>query len=112
MGSNEKPITDLTFSIKVQYFISITPFYDGILGAQNWDMILCSIWKESNLLDLPPQSNRSALICLPNSLSASALNSMSLSLSTYMIFLQFSMRFSYKITKIPDLKENFRIYNA
>ena len=88
MGSNEKPITDLAISIKVQYLLSITPFYNGVLGAHNWDIISCFIWKGSNLLDTPPRSNRSALICLPNRLSDSALNSMSLSkasnfLSTY-----------------------------
>ena len=51
MGSNEKAITDLILSIKVQYLFSITPFCNGVLGAHNWDMISCSIWKESNLLD-------------------------------------------------------------
>ena len=76
MGSNEKPITNLTISIKVQYLLSITPFYNGVLGAHNWDIILSSIWKESNLLDTPPWSNRSALICLPNRLSKFTLNSM------------------------------------
>ena len=88
MGSNEKLITDLTMSIKVQYLLSITSFSNGVLGAHNWDIISCSIWKRSNLLDKPPRSDRSALICLPNRLSYSTLNSMSLSkaldfLSTY-----------------------------
>ena len=61
MGSNEKPITNLIMSIKVQYLsikvqylLSITPFYNGVLGAHNWDIIACSIWKELNLLDTPP----------------------------------------------------------
>ena len=76
MGSNEKPITDLTIFIKVQYLLSIIPFYNGVLGAHNRDIISCSIWKGSNLLDTLPWSNRSALICLPNRLSNSALNSM------------------------------------
>ena len=35
MGSNEKPITDLTMSLKVQYIFSITPFYNGVLSAHN-----------------------------------------------------------------------------
>ena len=43
MGSNEKPITDLTLFIQVQYLISITPFFNGVLGAHNWDKISCSI---------------------------------------------------------------------
>ena len=46
MRSNEKPITDLTLSIKVQYLISITPFCNVVLGAHNWDKISCSILKE------------------------------------------------------------------
>ena len=54
MGSNEKPITDLTIFIKVQYLLSITPFYNGVLGAHNRDIISCSIWKGLNLLDTPP----------------------------------------------------------
>ena len=88
MGSNEKPIIDLTLSIKVQYLLSITPFCNGVLGAHNCDMISFSIWKESNLLDKPPRSNQNTLICLPNRLSNFALNSMRLSkasdfLSTY-----------------------------
>ena len=78
MGSNEKPITNLTMSIKVQYLLSINPFYNGVLGAHNWDIISCSIWKGLNLLNTPPRSNRSALICLPNRLSNSTLNSMNL----------------------------------
>lgn len=45
MGSNEKPITDLAISIKVQYLLSITPFYNGVLSAHNWDIISYSIWK-------------------------------------------------------------------
>ena len=53
MGNNEKPITDLTISIKVQYLLSITSFYNRVIGAQNWDIISCSIWKTSNLLDTP-----------------------------------------------------------
>ena len=76
MRSNEKPIIDLTISIKVQYLLSISPFYNGVLGAHNWDIMSCSIWKGSNLLNTPPWSNWSALICLPNRLSNSALNSM------------------------------------
>ena len=76
MGSNEKPITDLTMSFKVQYLLSITSFSNGVLGAHNWDIMSCSIWKGSNLLNTPPWSNWSALICLPNRLSNSALNSM------------------------------------
>ena len=88
MGSNEKPITKLIISIKVQYLLSITPFCNGVLGAPNWDIISCSIWKGSNLLDKPPRSNRTTLICLLHRLSDFALNSMSLSkvsnfLSTY-----------------------------
>ena len=51
MGSDKKPITDLTMSIKVQYLLSITPFCNEVLGAHNWDKISCSIWKESNLVD-------------------------------------------------------------
>ena len=42
MGSNEKPITNLIMSIKVQYLsikvqylLSITPFCNGVLGAHN-----------------------------------------------------------------------------
>ena len=35
MGSNEKPIINLTKSIKVQYLISITPFYNGVFGVHN-----------------------------------------------------------------------------
>ena len=35
MGSNEKPITDLTLSIRVQYLLSIAPFCNGVLGAHN-----------------------------------------------------------------------------
>ena len=57
MGSNEKPITDFTISIKVQYLLSITPYYNGVLGAHIWDIISCSIWKGSNLLDRSPRSN-------------------------------------------------------
>ena len=79
MGSNDKPIIDITLSIKVQYLFSITPFYIGVLGAHNWDITLCSIWKVLNLLDTPSRSNRNALICLPNRLSDSTLNLMSLS---------------------------------
>ena len=66
MESNEKPIIDITMSIKVQYLLSITSIYNGVLGAHNWDIISCFIWKESNLVDILPQSNRSVLICLPN----------------------------------------------
>ena len=51
MGSNEKPIIDLTLSIKVEYLFFITPFCNGVLGTHNWDMISCFIWKESNLLN-------------------------------------------------------------
>ena len=54
MGSNEKPIANLTMSIKVQYLISITPFCNEVLSAHNKDIISCSIWKGSNLLDKPP----------------------------------------------------------
>ena len=54
MGSNEKPIIDLTISIKVQHLLSITPFYNRVLGAHKWDIISCSIWKRSNLLNTPP----------------------------------------------------------
>ena len=79
MGSNEKPITDLTLSIKVQIFFSIIPFCNGVLGAHYWDMISCSIWKGSNLLNTLPQSNRSVLICLPYWLSDSALKLTNLS---------------------------------
>ena len=57
MRCNEKPITDLTISIKVQYLLSITPYYNEVLGAHIWDIISCSIWKGSNLLDKPPRSN-------------------------------------------------------
>ena len=74
-------ITDLTLFIKVQYLLFITPFCNVVLGAHDWDMISCSIWKELNLLDKPPRSNQSALICLCNSLSNSTLNSMSLSMA-------------------------------
>ena len=33
MGSNEKPITNLTMFIKIQYLIFITSFCNGVLGA-------------------------------------------------------------------------------
>ena len=57
MRSNEKPIIDLTISIKVQYLLSITSFHNGVRTTHNWDIISYSIWKGSNLLDTPPQSN-------------------------------------------------------
>ena len=38
MGSNEKPIINLTMCIKVQYLFSITPLYNGVPGAHNWDL--------------------------------------------------------------------------
>ena len=85
MGSNEKPITNLTMSIKVQYLISITPFCNEVLSAHNKDIISCSIWKGSNLLDILPQSNQSILICLPNMLFNSTLNSMNLSKASYFL---------------------------
>ena len=75
----EKPITDLTMSFKVQYLLSITPFWNEVLSANNWDIISYSIQIGSNLLDTLPRSNQSVLICLPNRLSNSALNSMNLS---------------------------------
>ena len=86
MSSNDKPITDLTMSIKVQYLLSITPFCNGVFSAHNWDIISCSIWKGSHLLDKTPRSNQSALICLLNRLSDSALNSMSLSKASEFLF--------------------------
>ena len=86
MESNEKPIIDITMSIKVQYLLSITSIYNGVLGAHNWDIISCFIWKESNLVDILPQSNRSVLICLPNRLFNYALNSMNLSKASDFLF--------------------------
>ena len=65
MESNDKPIINLTSC-------------NGVPGAHNWDTILWSLWKESNLIDTPPQSNQSTLICSPNRLFDSALNSMNL----------------------------------
>ena len=78
MGCNEKPIINITMFIKVRYLFSINPF-NKVPNAHNWYIIPCSIWKELNLLDTPPWSNWSALICLPNKLFDSALNSMNLS---------------------------------
>ena len=90
VGSVEKLIIDLTIFNRVRFLLSTTPFCCRVPGVVNWDIIPCSLRKESNSLDIysPPQSNRSALRCLPNWLSDSALNSMNLSkasdfLSTY-----------------------------
>ena len=77
----DKLIIDLIMSIRVRFFFSTTPFCCGVLGALNWDIILCSFKKESNSLDAypPPQSNQSALRYLPNCFSDSTLNSSNLS---------------------------------
>ena len=65
--SDEKLIIDLTMSISVWLLLSITPFFNGVLDALNWDIVPCSLKKESNLLDInsPFHSNQNDLICLP-----------------------------------------------
>ena len=65
MWSNEKPITNLTICIKVWFLIFFTPFWNGVLGAHNWDIITCSLWKQSNLLDTLPRSNQSVWYVYP-----------------------------------------------
>ena len=74
-----RTIIDLTMSIKVWFFSFIPPFCNRVLSAHNWDIIPCTIRKESNSFGMPPRSNQSALICLPKRLSSFTLNSMNLS---------------------------------
>ena len=46
--SDEKLIIDLTMFINVQFLLSATLFCCEVLGTLNWDIIPCSLRKESN----------------------------------------------------------------
>ena len=100
MGSDEKPIINLTMFMKVRYLLSITPFNNGVSGAHNWDIISCSLWKESSLLDTPPHFNRSVLICLANKLSNSALNLMDVFKTSNSL----CIRYSYQSLECSSIK--------
>ena len=57
VGNIEKLIINLTMSKKVRFFLFATPFCCGVPRAINWDIIPCSLRKESNSLDMysPPR---------------------------------------------------------
>ena len=80
MRSDEKPFINLTMSTKVRYLLSTTPFCNKVSLVHTTKILSHDFYgKKSNLLDTPPRSNQSALICLPNMLSNFTLNLMNLS---------------------------------
>ena len=105
MESDEKPIINLTIFIKVRHHLSITPFWNGVPSAHNKILSHAPYVKEPNLLDIPPRSNRSALICLPNRLSNSTLNSMNLFKASDFLW----TRYTYPNLEYPSIKNEVPI---
>ena len=87
--------------------LSITLFCNGVLGALNWNIISCSLRRESNLLDTnsPLRCNWTSLICLHNRLSDSSLNSMNLSKALNFLCTRYTYpnleHLSIKVMKYP-----------
>ena len=72
------------------FFLSVTPFCQGMLGQVNWHHILCAYkyLKNSFNVYFPPLSIRRHLILCPTSLSTLFLNSLDLSSASDFSFIK------------------------